>query len=143
MDLYNYRAKIVRVVDGDTVDVDFDLGFDTWIKNQRVRLNGVDTPEVRTRDLMEKDAGLLAKDKVEEFLPVDSWCVEQTELKDKDKYGRVLCTFWVDDTNVNQYLIDNNYAVSYHGQSKTLVEAAHQKNYSILRQRGEIDGIIE
>jgi micrococcal nuclease len=144
--LYHYRAIVRRVVDGDTIDVDIDLGFDTWMMDQRVRLNGVDTPEVRTKDLLEKDAGLLAKAKVEELLPVGTECVIKTEYRDKDKFGRILATFCFpvdgEEVDLNQFLIENNYAVSYHGQSKQLIEAAHLKNYSILKQRGEIDGIV-
>ena len=60
--MYEYRVKIVRVVDGDTVDVDIDLGFGVWLKKQRVRLYGIDTPESRTRDLVEKRFGNMAKD---------------------------------------------------------------------------------
>ena len=59
--MYEYKCKVVRVVDGDTVDVDIDLGFDVWLSKQRVRLYGVDTPESRTRDKEEKKYGLRAK----------------------------------------------------------------------------------
>ena len=70
--MYQYNCKIVKVVDGDTVDVDIDLGFDVWLKKQRIRLYGVDTPESRTRDLEEKKYGLAAKAFVESYLPVGS-----------------------------------------------------------------------
>ena len=66
--MYDYRAKIVKVVDGDTVDVDIDLGFGVWLKDERVRLVGVDTPESRTRDLVEKAFGLAAKEFVSNFV---------------------------------------------------------------------------
>ena len=66
--MYDYRAKIVKVVDGDTVDVDIDLGFGVWLKDERVRLVGVDTPESRTRDLVEKAFGLAAKQFVVDFV---------------------------------------------------------------------------
>ena len=68
--MYEYKCKIVRVVDGDTVDVDIDLGFGMWMHKERVRLYGIDTPESRTRDLEEKKFGLFAKKYVEEYLPV-------------------------------------------------------------------------
>ena len=58
--MYEYKTKLVRVVDGDTVDVDIDLGFGVWLRNQRIRIYGIDTPEKRTRDLKEKEHGLLA-----------------------------------------------------------------------------------
>ena len=67
--MHEYNCTIRRVVDGDTVDVDIDLGFDTWIHNERVRLYGIDTPESRTRDLEEKKAGLFAKKVVLHYLP--------------------------------------------------------------------------
>ena len=61
--MYEYRAKLVKIVDGDTVDVDIDLGFGVWLKNERVRIMGIDTPESRTRDKVEKIFGLAAKDR--------------------------------------------------------------------------------
>jgi len=69
--MYDYRAKIVKVVDGDTVDVDIDLGFGVWLQDERVRLVGVDTPESRTRDLTEKVFGLAAKEFVKNFVEVE------------------------------------------------------------------------
>ena len=59
--MYEYRINIVKIIDGDTVDVDIDLGFGVWLKKQRIRLYGIDTPESRTRDLDEKRYGLMAK----------------------------------------------------------------------------------
>ena len=91
--MYEYRCKIVRVVDGDTVDVDIDLGFGMWIHKERIRLHGIDTPESRTRDLEEKKYGLLAKEQVKYFLPVGSI---QTLITVKDKagkFGRILGRF--------------------------------------------------
>ena len=70
--VYEYSCKIVRVVDGDTVDVDIDLGFGVWMHKERVRLHGIDTPESRTRDLEEKKYGLLAKEQILFFLPEGS-----------------------------------------------------------------------
>ena len=67
--MYEYRATILRVVDGDTVDVDIDLGFGVWLRNERVRIMGIDTPESRTRDKEEKKFGLLAKERLKELLP--------------------------------------------------------------------------
>ena len=59
--MYEYRCKVVKIVDGDTVDVDIDLGFGVWLKKERIRMFGIDTPESRTRDLDEKKYGLMAK----------------------------------------------------------------------------------
>lgn len=131
--MYEYKCRIVRVVDGDTVDVDIDLGFNTWIHNERVRLDGVDTPECRTTDLIEKFFGLLAKKVVEEKLPEGSYQVLQTTTcSSSEKYGRTLGFFKLGDSSVNNWLIENNYAVAYTGQNKDLVKSAHKSNYSML-----------
>ena len=90
--MYEYRVEVVRVVDGDTVDVDIDLGFGVALNNQRIRLAGIDAPETRTRDLVEKEAGLKAKACVEVALPVGSKQVLVTSSFDdaKGKYGRII-----------------------------------------------------
>ena len=80
--MYEYKCKIVKIVDGDTVDVDIDLGFGLWIHKERIRLHGIDTPESRTRDLEEKKLGLAAKDRVKELCPVGSTVTIKT-TKDK------------------------------------------------------------
>ena len=91
--MFEYSCTIVRVVDGDTVDVDIDLGFGMWMKKQRIRFYGIDTPESRTRDLEEKKYGLIAKAFVEASLPVGSTRT-LTTVKDKTgKYGRILGKF--------------------------------------------------
>ena len=69
--MYEYRVEVLKVIDGDTVDVDIDLGFGVWLKNERVRLHGIDTPESRTRDLEEKKFGLAAKARLKELLKHD------------------------------------------------------------------------
>ena len=89
--MYQYKATIIKVIDGDTVDVDIDLGFEVWLKNQRIRLYGIDTPESRTSDKVEKVFGNLAKEKVLEFCPVGSDIILQTKTDDsRGKYGRIL-----------------------------------------------------
>lgn len=139
--MYQYRAKILKVVDGDTVEIDLDLGFNIVLANQKVRLVGVDTPESRTANLEEKPRGLLSKKKLAEKLPVGSWATIETQKSDSndDKFGRILGIFILDDgTRVNQWLIDNNYAVGYMGENKALVQEAHQRNKQILIERGEL-----
>lgn len=139
--MYQYKAKILKVVDGDTVEIDLDLGFNIVLANQKVRLVGVDTPESRTTNAEEKPRGLLSKKKLAEKLPVGSWVTIETQRSDNndDKFGRILGIFILDDgTRVNQWLIDNNYAVGYMGENKELVQEAHQKNKQILIQRGEL-----
>ena len=126
--MYEYNCKIDRVVDGDTVDVDIDLGFDVWMLKQRIRLYGVDTPESRTRDKVEKVFGNLAKEFVEKRLPVGSKQVLRTKLDGKGKFGRILGEFVIDETTINRLLIESNNAVEYHGQSKEAIEEEHLEN---------------
>jgi len=139
--MYQYKAKILKVLDGDTVEIDLDLGFNIVLANQKVRLAGIDTPESRTTNLEEKPRGLLSKKKLQEKLPVGTWAIIETLKSDNndDKFGRILGVFIAaDGTRVNQWLIDNNYAVGYLGENKELVQEAHQKNKQILIQRGEL-----
>ena len=128
--MYEYRVKIVKVVDGDTVDVDIDLGFGVWLKKQRVRLYGIDTPESRTRDLVEKRFGNMAKAYLKDRL--SGGAVLGTRLDKKGKFGRILGEFFVLDGeqkfNINEELIAKHHAVAYHGQSKEEIEEAHLVN---------------
>ena len=134
MVLYEYNCTIDRVVDGDTVDVDIDLGFGVWMQKQRIRLYGVDTPESRTRDAEEKIYGNLAKKFVEERLPVGSKQKLRTKLDGKGKFGRILGEFVIYDgkthreTTLNEMLIETSNAVKYHGQSKEDIEKEHLEN---------------
>ena len=130
--MYEYQCKIVKVIDGDTTDVDIDLGFGVWLKKQRIRFYGVDTPESRTSDKVEKVYGLMAKEFVQARLPVGSIQVLRTKKDGKGKYGRILGEFVVDDTTVNQLLIDTHNAVAYHGQSKQDIEEEHLKNRALV-----------
>ena len=137
MEPFCYKATVQRVVDGDTIILDIDLGFDIVLKNQSVRLYGVDTPECRTRDLKEKAAGLLAKTVAQHLVSVGDTVIVKTKLDNKGKFGRLLGTIITNDNNnVNEYLIQHNYAVGYHGQSKDEIKAEHNKNYEILSEKG-------
>ena len=112
--MYEYRVlEVSRIVDGDTVDVVVDLGFDVRHKT-RVRLFGINTPECRTKDLAEKAAGLSAKERLQDLLNG----VPVTIITNKkDKFGRYLGTLYVEgaETSVNQTLIDEGHAVPYFG----------------------------
>jgi len=136
--MYEYNCKIVRVVDGDTVDVDIDLGFGIWIQKERIRLYAIDTPESRTRDSMEKIFGKMASAIVEKFLPLGSIQILQTVQDKAGKFGRVLGKFKIFDgkndreTTLNEWMIENHYAVAYHGQSKEDIADEHLKNYEHL-----------
>ena len=136
--MYEYRCKILRVVDGDTVDVDIDLGFGVWMHKERIRLYGMDTPESRTRDKVEKMFGLEAKKMVETWLPSGSTRFLITEKDRTGKFGRILGKFKIFDgkndreTTLNEWMIENHYAVAYTGQSKEAVANEHLKNYKKL-----------
>ena len=139
--MYEYKCRVNKVLDGDTVDVDLDLGFNIILANQRVRMAGVDTPESRTANKEEKPRGLLSKKKLSEKLPVGSWVKIRTMKQDNndDKFGRILGEFIIDGgINVNEWLIVNNYAVPYMGENKDLVQEQHQMNKKILIERGEL-----
>jgi micrococcal nuclease len=134
--MYEYACKVERVVDGDTIDVVLDLGFDVSFKS-RVRLYGIDTPESRTRDLDEKARGKMATAFLKEAIDSGEKVVIQTKLKDsRGKFGRVLGDVIVDGININQELITNNYAVAYFGQSKEEIELGHIENRKILIELG-------
>ena len=143
--MFEYNCKIVRIVDGDTVDVDIDLGFDVWLKKQRIRLYGVDTPESRTRDLVEKKYGLAAKAFVEAHLPVGSIRTLTTVKDERGKFGRILGKFKAYDdytdawVNLNQLMIIKHHAVEYHGQSKEDVAEQHVINRGLVDLEGLID----
>ena len=110
--MYQYKCKIIKVLDGDTVDIDLDLGFNIILANQRVRMAGVDTPESRTSIAEEKVRGQLSKKKLAEKLPIGSWQIIETQKSDNndDKFGRILGIFILEDgTRVNDWLIQNNY----------------------------------
>lgn len=143
-------SSLEKVVDGDTIDVTLDLGFNVCTR-QRVRLLGIDTPESRTSDKEEKKYGLLSKNKLKE------WCLKAVE-SDKDdiemelrcqerdsreKFGRILAEVWVSEngewTNVNKWMCENGYAVPYVGQNKADVATLHMANRTIIKERGELD----
>ena len=138
--MYEYKAVVVKVIDGDTVDVDIDLGFNVWLKKQRIRLYGIDTPESRTRDKVEKMFGNLAKAKVLDFCPIGSNIVLQTKTDgSRGKYGRILGELvTLDGTNVNTFLVENNYAVTYFGKSKNEIADEQLVNRKIILDRKEI-----
>ena len=142
--MHEYRCTIRRVVDGDTVDVDIDLGFGIWVRNERVRLHGIDTPESRTRDLEEKKCGIYAKQCVEAFMPVDSAQILKTHKDKVGKYGRVLGEFVIYDpdedrqTTINEYMIRNKIGVAYSGKSKDDIKQEHLDNRKSLYESGKI-----
>ena len=122
---------MVKVVDGDTIDVDIDLGFGVWMRNQRIRMHGIDTPESRTRDLEEKKYGLAAKDFLIKWTNAGGLTLK-THKDDRGKFGRILGEIWCFDTNVNEKMIEEHHAVRYMGQSKEDIAEAHIKNRAFV-----------
>ena len=133
---YEYPCKILRVVDGDTVDVDIDLGFGVWIHRERVRIMGIDTPESRTRDLVEKKFGMAAKEFVKFLMPIGSMQLIKTEKDKTGKFGRILGDFLFEDKRLTEIMIEENHAVPYFGDSKDDLLEQHMKNREILLEKG-------
>ena len=124
--MYEYSATLIKIVDGDTVDVLIDLGFNTT-KKERVRLLGIDTPESATKDLAEKKLGLEAKEYIIQWFTKNTPFRLQT-TKD-DKYGRILGVFTgLDGKTLNTRLVDEGYAWAYDGGTK-------KKDFALLLEK--------
>tara|TARA_B100000287_G_scaffold273220_1_gene257340 strand:- start:8543 stop:9061 length:519 start_codon:yes stop_codon:yes gene_type:complete len=151
-----FHVSIVKIVDGDTVDVDIDLGFSTTLKKQRVRLMGIDTPESRTRDKVEKLFGKASKEHLKHLLSEGDITLVS---HDKGKFGRILGELfvspdldedWMDEkgghqtfegqhrVSVNEQMILDAHAVPYTGENKDLVESQHMEHRRILIERGTV-----
>ena len=131
--MYEYNCKVKRVVDGDTVDVVIDLGFDIHFAT-RVRLYGMDTPESRTRNKDEKVRGYMSKDFLEEWMEKDDVII-RTRRDKKGKFGRVLGEMIVRGENINKLMIKECLAVEYYGQSKDDIEKQHMLNRQVLIEK--------
>ena len=134
--MYEYKVKIRRIVDGDTIDVDIDLGFNMILSKQRIRLYGIDTPESRTRDKEEKFYGKLSAKFLKEQCKNSSEIFLKTYLDKKGKFGRILGELIVEGVNINKMMIEKYMAVEYHGQSKDEIDKEHQINRVQLNRRG-------
>ena len=137
--MYEYRARLVKVVDGDTVDIDIDLGFGIWMKDERVRIMGIDTPESRTRDKVEKLFGKAASARVKELLDEDIILKTQIARDGEDmkgKYGRILGDFIVGDKMLTDILVEEGHAVAYFGGSKEEIAMKHLANREKLLREG-------
>jgi micrococcal nuclease len=136
--MYEYRAKILSVVDGDTVDVDLDLGFKTILHKERVRIAGIDTPESRTTDKVEKKFGLASKERLKELLGKEA-IVKTMKPDSKEKFGRILGDFILADGRmVSQVMIEEGHAVPYTGDNKENVKELHLKNRERLLAEGKV-----
>jgi len=140
--MYEYRVKVLKVVDGDTVDVDIDLGFGIVLSDERVRIMGIDTPESRTRDKVEKVFGLASKNRLKSLL--GKTAILKTQLnKDgedmKGKFGRILGDFVSEDGHmVTDILIEEGHCVPYFGGSKEEIQAKHMVNRDKLLREGVV-----
>jgi len=130
--MYHYPCKIIKVVDGDTVDVDIDLGFGVWMRNQRIRMYGIDAPESRTSNQTEKKYGLASKRFLEDMCDDKNGLVLRTHKDKKGKFGRILGELWrttdYADQSINEYMLEKYHAVRYMGQSKDEIRDEHIKN---------------
>jgi len=138
-----YDVVLLKCVDGDTVDVDIDLGFGIWLKDERVRIMGIDTPESRTSDKVEKLFGTAAKNRLKELLK-DGGKLITTEDKSgedmKGKFGRILGDFRAPDGRlVTDVLIEEGHCVAYFGGSKEEIQIKHQANRQKLLREGIVD----
>lgn len=139
--MYEYRCKILRVVDGDTVDIDIDLGFGVWLHRERVRVAGIDTPESRTRDLVEKQFGLAAKERLKSLCPIGSMQILVCKkYDDKGKFGRVLGDFFIEEEDklLTDIMVEEGHAVAYFGGSKEEIQIKHLANRQKLLREGVV-----
>ena len=138
-----YDITIVKVVDGDTVDVDIELGFGVCLKDERVRIIGIDTPESRTSDPVEKLFGLAAKNRVLELLKDGGKLITTENRKGEDmkgKFGRVLGDFRINDGRIlTNVLIEEGYCVPYFGGSKDDIKEQHMLNRQKLLTNGVVN----
>jgi micrococcal nuclease len=139
----HYDVVLLQSVDGDTVDVDIDLGFGVWLRNERVRIMGIDTPESRTSNEVEKLFGKAAKNRLKELLHDGAVLVTTEEASGEDmrgKFGRILGDFKLPDGRlVTEVMISEGHCVPYFGGSKDDVQAQHAINRERLLNEGVVD----
>jgi len=146
MNTNEYDVTVVKVVDGDTVDVDIDLGFGVCLKDERVRIMGIDTPESRTSDKVEKIFGTAAKERLYSLLEKDAKLITTEDKNGEDmkgKFGRILGDFYVEryegkKEKVTDVMIEEGHAVAYFGGSKEEIEMKHMANRQKLLREGVV-----
>jgi micrococcal nuclease len=134
--MYEYLCDVLRIVDGDTLDVDIDLGFATKLTKKRIRMLGIDTPESRTRDKEEKKRGLLSKKFLLGMCPIGSKI--RLVSHGTGKFGRILGEIFTPEgeVSINKIMCDEGYAVEYYGGNKDDLEAKHEANKQLLIEKG-------
>ena len=143
-----FHVTVTKIVDGDTIDVDIDLGFSTVLKKQRVRLMGIDTPESRTRDLVEKVFGKASKYHLTKLLAQGDVTLVS---HDKGKFGRILGELFVTQLDeegvpifennrisINQQMINDHHAVAYTGENKDTTQERHMEHRALLLSNGTV-----
>ena len=140
-----YDVVVVKIVDGDTVDVDIDLGFGVTLRDERVRIMGIDTPESRTRDKVEDLFGEAAKERLKVLMKDGGKLITTEDRKGEDmkgKFGRILGDFKVDYNGemkkVTEILTEEGHCVPYFGGSKEETQAAHMVNRTRLLNEGTV-----
>ena len=140
--MYEYKCKILKVIDGDTVDVDLDLGFGVWLNNERVRIMGIDTPESRTSDKIEKLFGMAAKERLSSLLGSEAilyTMINKNGENMKGKFGRIIGNFrTINGEHCADVLMKEGHAVAYGGGSKDSVQAQHLINRQKLIDEGKV-----
>jgi micrococcal nuclease len=148
--MYEYRFRLTRVLDGDSLEGDIDLGFDVWLNKVIVRLDGIDAPETRRLSYVDdqtlrddlKSYGKFAKGSLAAFLLGHDYLRIRTVYKNQsDKYGRVLATVYNGDININQLMLDQRMAVAYNGPTnRELLLEQHVANMNFYKEQGLIEG---
>lgn len=136
---FSYRvSKVIKIIDGDTIDVMLDLGFDIMYKS-RVRLFGIDTPESRTRDVIEKEYGMMSKKYLTNKLKsAKKISIKTYKGEETGKFGRILGEIFCDGENINKKMCDQGHAVAYYGQSKDDIQEEHLKNRKLFEDLGVV-----
>ena len=142
--MYEYKCKIRKVVDGDTVDIDIDLGFGIWLNDERVRIIGIDTPESRTSDKIEKIFGLAAKERVQQLLGDGATLISKVKGDGNEemrgKFGRILGDFrTLQGDLLTSKLLKEGHAVAYSGGNKEVVQPKHLENRQRLVNEGKVN----
>ena len=142
--MYEYKCKIIKIVDGDTVDVDLDLGFGVWLRDERVRIMGIDTPESRTSDKVEKIFGLAAKERVKHLLGDGATLISKVKGDGNEemrgKFGRILGDFRTPQGDLlTSRLMKEGHAVAYSGGNKEVIQTKHLENRQRLVNEGKVD----
>lgn len=138
--MYVYHAVVRRIVDGDTVDCDIDLGFDQWIHRARVRLKGVDAPETRTLDLVEKAYGLMVARRVEELLPVGSTVTLFSHEYRRDGFGRIIGDFEMSNGNLLTHaLLEERLVTKWNPDDRVGMHIQERENLEWILTNGRAD----